>query len=41
MRWRACPIGFWLLIVKPERVRRAAENYADRLLETADVVARS
>lgn len=33
--------GFWLLIVKPEWVRRAAETYADRLLEAADVVARS
>jgi hypothetical protein len=33
--------GFWLLIVQPGWVRRAAENYADRLLEAADVVARS
>lgn len=33
-------LGFWLLIVKPEWVRRAAENYADRLLEAADVVTR-
>lgn len=34
-------LGFWLLIVKPEWVYLAAENYADRLLEAADAVARS
>jgi hypothetical protein len=33
--------GFWLLIVSPDWVRRAAENYADRLLEAADSVART
>ncbi len=34
-------LGFWLLIVSPDWVRRAAENYADRLLEAADLVART
>ncbi len=33
--------GFWLVIVKPEWVYVAAENYADRLLEAAEVLARS
>jgi hypothetical protein len=32
-------LGFWLLIVSPGWVRRAAENYAERLLEAADLVA--
>jgi hypothetical protein len=31
-------LGFWLPVVKPEWVYLAAENYADRLLEAADLV---
>ncbi len=34
-------LGFWLVVVRPEWVRRAAENYADRLLEAADGAGRS
>jgi hypothetical protein len=31
-------LGFWLLTVKPEWVKRAAENYADRLLGATDIL---
>ena len=31
-------IAYWLVVVKPSWVREAAEAYADRLLETVDVL---